>query len=150
MSSSSEAVCSHLRNKNCELMHILALIYESRCLHEPIPIPKSRHFRELLWYLPDQEFKQETRMCHQTFMQIFDMIKDHAVFQNESSFPQQPVEFQMAVCFARLGSFGNGMAVGKVARLHGYSYGSVCLFTSRYVLSQPHLLIPYKPILFIS
>jgi hypothetical protein len=90
------------------LISMKFMILSCRFFGTSEPIPKSHGFRELLWLLPETDFKQECRMNKESFAFIISMIEDHQVFQNNSQNPQIEVAIQLAVTLERLGNFGNG------------------------------------------
>jgi hypothetical protein len=45
-------------------------ILSTRYINAPLSIPKSKEFRELIWNLPDNEFKQEARMDKSSFYHV--------------------------------------------------------------------------------
>ncbi|POV95982.1 hypothetical protein PSTT_15921 [Puccinia striiformis] len=81
--------------------------------------------------LDDIRFKQEFRMCQESFHQLVSEIRDHPVFQNRSNIPQRPVQDQLMVTLKRMGTYGNGASVGMLARFFRISEGTVILYCSR-------------------
>ncbi|POW12769.1 hypothetical protein PSTT_04385 [Puccinia striiformis] len=55
--------------------------------------------------LDDIRFKQEFRMCQESFHQLVSEIRDHPVFQNRSNIPQRPVQDQLMVTLKRMGTW---------------------------------------------
>jgi hypothetical protein len=116
-----------------DLLNLKFGILCSRFLNERMDIPKSKAFRELLWILPDDDFKQELRMTKESFAYIRHEIESHPVFANQSNNPQEDVGIQMAEVFERFGTYGKGSSVGRVARSKGIGNGTVVLYTKRVV-----------------
>lgn len=71
------------------------------------------------------------RMDKYSFMAVCNEIRSHEVFNKNGRKKQMPVEVQLMVTLKRLGSFGTGASVGKIARDCGISEGSVEEFTRR-------------------
>ena len=92
----------------------------------------SDHLDWLLYELDDKRFKQEVRMTRQSFQDLLVPTENHPVFKNNSNNRQRPVHHQLLVTLKRLGCFGNGAAVGIIARAFGLS-GNV--LRSRFLLS---------------
>ena len=132
MSIALPRVTEQLKQRNSDLLRMLYMLLQTRYISPPTNIAKSTHFRELLYALPDDEFRQETRMGKSTFIQVHSLIEGHPIFHNSSTNSQVPVEIQMAVAFSRLGAYGNGASVGRIARSHGAGCGTVVLYTKRY------------------
>src|SRR5262249_32612653 len=88
----------------------------------------------LLYELDDRQFKQEVRMSRQYFQDLLLHIENHPVFQNNSNSPQRPIHQQLLVALKRFGCFGNGAALGVIARFFNISgefsqsYKTMCLF----------------------
>ncbi|KAF8980234.1 hypothetical protein BDQ17DRAFT_1439032 [Cyathus striatus] len=53
------------------------------------------------------------------------ILQDHAIFQNNSSCEQMPVEQQVAITLYRFHHYGNAASAMKVALWAGVSYGTV-------------------------
>jgi hypothetical protein len=75
----------------------------------------------LLYDLDNRRFKQEVRTTRTHFWQLVQRIQGHFIFHNRSRHPQRPVEHQLLVAMKRFGTFGNGAAVGCIARHFGIS-----------------------------
>lgn len=79
-------------------------------------------------------FVQMLQVSSFVFNVILELIKNHAIFQNNSNVPQAPVDFQLAVTLFQMGHFGNATSLIDIARKAGYSIRSVedytnCCFT---------------------
>lgn len=120
-----------IHNEIHALMNIKFGILCFRYINQPNPIPKSTEFQELMWMLPDQEFKQEVRMSKESFYHVHCLIEKNPIFSNNSRNAQACVSIQMAVCFHRYGCYGNGASVGRIARSKGISNGAVTLYCQR-------------------
>ena len=73
------------------------------------------------------------RMDQILFLKLLQKIEDNGVFHNESVAPQELVWVQLAVALNRLGCYGNGTSIGRVARFSGISNGSVWNYTRRVI-----------------
>jgi hypothetical protein len=71
---------------------------------EPKPDP---NWHYLIYQCSDATFKSDFRLSREFFSDLFEMIKDHRVFQSHARNKQAPVCFQMLVALWRLGCYGN-------------------------------------------
>ncbi|KAG1467450.1 hypothetical protein G6F56_004410 [Rhizopus delemar] len=71
------------------------------------------------------------RMDKHSFMAVCNEIRSYEGFNKNGRRKQMPVEIQLMATLRRLGSFGTGASVGKIARECGISEGSVHEFTRR-------------------
>ncbi|KAE9003028.1 hypothetical protein PR003_g22996 [Phytophthora rubi] len=94
---------------------------------------KSVSYSELVFRLPQREFRQALRVEKAVFVAIATMIASDEVFYSASSNQQRPVHIQLGVTFERLGAYGNGSSVGKLARAYGIGSGTVTLYAKRVV-----------------
>lgn len=76
-------------------------------------------------------FKQICRTTHDSFKQLFNLVKDDPAFHNSSLNHQWDPSIQLATGLCRLGSNGNGAAVRKISTLFGFGYGTTVLYTAR-------------------
>ena len=76
-------------------------------------------------------FTQICRTTHDSFKQLFNLVKDDPAFHNSSLNHQRDPSIQLATGLCRLGSNGNGAAVRKISTLFGFGYGTTVLYTSR-------------------
>jgi hypothetical protein len=60
-------------------------------------------------------------MSKDNFYRLANLIRDDLVFQNNSSVPQSPVDWQLLVTLCRLGLSGNGGSAYMVGQLFGFS-----------------------------
>ena len=71
-------------------------------------------------------------MKKDSFLKLLNLISDDPIFGSGSArHKQAPVWVQLQVVLQRLGCDGNGVSVGRMARLAGFSVGTVCKFTDR-------------------
>ncbi|KNE96111.1 hypothetical protein PSTG_10533 [Puccinia striiformis f. sp. tritici PST-78] len=109
----------------------LIMLKKKRYLAPRVRLGRAPEITEYLFSLDDIRFKQEFRMCQDSFHQLVSEIQDHPVFQNRSNVPQRPVCDQLTVTLKRLGTYGNGASVGMLARFFRISEGTVILYCSR-------------------
>ncbi|ORZ36031.1 hypothetical protein BCR44DRAFT_104068, partial [Catenaria anguillulae PL171] len=84
--------------------------------------------------LDDHRFKQELRMYHQSFFRLLELLGDHPVLHPPpGKKPQLPMHIQLTIALIRMGTYGNGSSVGKVARLCSVSEGVTILSTDRVI-----------------
>jgi hypothetical protein len=118
-------------------LQALVEIQSTRYFEPHIPVPKNPTpdlfmAREYMKYPEHHDrFIHMLRVSPLIFHTILNLIKDHAVFQNNSSNEQIPVRNQLAVLLYRMGRYGNGASVMDIARQAGISEGAVELCTSR-------------------
>ncbi|KAL2642651.1 hypothetical protein R1flu_010238 [Riccia fluitans] len=74
-------------------------------------------------------------MDKHTFLKLLDRLKDHSIFQNESSHPQAPVVVQLTVALDRLGHEGNGVCIERSKELWGVSHGTIVNYTKRVLVA---------------
>ncbi|KNZ53421.1 hypothetical protein VP01_3242g4 [Puccinia sorghi] len=72
-------------------------------------------------------------MSHQSFDSLLSLIQNHPVFYSNSNVPQQPVRNQLMVTLRKMGTSGNGSAIGMLARFFRISEGAVILYCHRVV-----------------
>ena len=114
-----------------ELAHLKWGVLSSRYLNSSVPVEKDFGYRELLYRMPDSDFKQATRMTQSSFLFLLQNISNHPVFTNNSRNGQHSVAVQLAIALERLGCDGNGASVKRIAIHFGISPGSVNNFTWR-------------------
>ena len=115
-----------------ELVDIRAAIASCRYLNLRAFIMKNKSMNEMLWFYDDREFKQVERMTKDSFLKLLNLISNDDAFGSPlSRHKQAPVWVQLQVVLQRLGCEGNGVSVGRLARLAGFSVGSVVAFTER-------------------
>ncbi|MBW0522816.1 hypothetical protein O181_062531 [Austropuccinia psidii MF-1] len=81
--------------------------------------------------LSSERFCQLCRTTHESFEKLVAKIQDDQSFQNSSQNKQHNPAIQLAVGLSRLGSNGNGAALGKIGMLFGISHGAIVLYTQR-------------------
>ncbi|KAL2629402.1 hypothetical protein R1flu_014088 [Riccia fluitans] len=59
------------------------------------------------------------RMDKRTFLKLLDRLKDHSIFQSESSHPQALVVVQLTLALDRLGQERNGVCIERSKELWG-------------------------------
>jgi hypothetical protein len=116
-----------------ETLELIHGIQSSRYLSIRNEFPKTNALHDLLFEWPENEFKETVRLDKRTLIFIENLIKDDAIFSNNSRNPQKPVRLQLVVTLERLGCFGNGASVGRVARANGIGNGTVTLYTRRVI-----------------
>ncbi|KNE95046.1 hypothetical protein PSTG_11639 [Puccinia striiformis f. sp. tritici PST-78] len=109
----------------------LIMLKKNRYLAPRVRLGRAPEITKYLFSLDDIRFKQEFRMCQESFHQLVSEIRDHPVFQNRSNIPQRPVQDQLMVTLKRMGTYGNGASVGMLARFFRISEGTVILYCSR-------------------
>lgn len=124
------------------ILNLKAMVLSCRFFSPSESIPKSSGYRELLWLLPANEFKQELRMHKESFLFIKSRLEEHWIFYNQSNNSQEDVSIQLAVTLEKLGNFGNGCSVGKIARAKGIGNGTVCKYYSRCIVAILDHLAP--------
>ena len=121
-----------------DLMTLLGFVESSRYINLRNYETNKRSLNDLLWEYSDKNFRQIVRMEKSSFQRLLTIISGHPVFNRATRnrythyvAKQAPVWIQLMVVLIRLGCHGNGVSVGHVGRLCGYSLGSVVNFTNR-------------------
>jgi hypothetical protein len=114
-----------------KLMELKAGILASRYLGPRSAIPKQTGYRDILFEMPEEGFRQALRMSKPTFDYVLSLIDMHPVFHNNSLNPQMEPRVQLATALERFGCDGNGISTGRVAALMGIGNGTVPLYTDR-------------------
>jgi len=112
-----------------EFIELQWLLNAARFVNPKTPIPRNRSMIDMLWNYNEYDFKQETRMCRQSFKTLVRTIEGHPIFQNDSRHPQRLVWEQTYLTLRRLGCNGNAISVGASSRIGGVSFGSVVNYT---------------------
>lgn len=87
-------------------------------------VPKSRGFiNDVVPYLDNARFKALFRVGRETFQVIFELVRKHGVFKKKRGNPQHAVYLQLLVTLYRLGSYGEGCSVLKIATMFGLGDG---------------------------
>lgn len=104
-------------------MELLLCVKGSRYLCHRTQVPKiSFNVKlDLIKLLDNGRVKQEIRMDLSSFNKLHDMICVHPVFSEFEARRRTPIKVQMMVALERIGCYGNGVSVGKVARSAGIS-----------------------------
>ncbi|KAL3671668.1 hypothetical protein V7S43_003580 [Phytophthora oleae] len=115
-----------------DLNEVLMLVEGNRYLSPCLLYDKSRDFaKNYFLKLPDESFRQLTRMSKESFQFVLSEIEDHRVFHNNSVHPQASVTLQLAVTLDRLGNYGDGVSLGRTLKLWGIGKGTCVLYTTR-------------------
>lgn len=106
-----------------ELLSLLCAVHSCRYLEERIHLAKSNMFENYMYIqgLENNRFCQEVRMNYNSFKTLLDLIKTNKMYQPSGTKPQVDIRTQAIVALERLGTYGNGTSVGKVARKAGIS-----------------------------
>ncbi|KNE91263.1 hypothetical protein PSTG_15328 [Puccinia striiformis f. sp. tritici PST-78] len=83
--------------------------------------------------LADSTFLQIFRMTWPCFLNLLHLIEKDPIFYNSSQNPQRDPLVQLAVATCRLGSNGNGAAVTQLKTLFNIGYGTINLYTMRFI-----------------
>ncbi|MBW0562635.1 hypothetical protein O181_102350 [Austropuccinia psidii MF-1] len=83
--------------------------------------------------LSSERFFQLCRTTHESFEKLVAQIQDDQYLQNSSQNKQRNPAIQLAVALSRLGSNGNGAALGKIGLLFGIGHGAIVLYTQRVI-----------------
>ena len=75
----------------------------------------------LFFQLDEKRFKQEVRITRNYFQELLVKIENHPIFQSSTHTKQRPVHHQLLVAMKRFGTYGNGAAVGAIARYFSLS-----------------------------
>ena len=126
-----------------EILEIAASLSSTRFLNPRTFIPKSDGWTEILWHIPEGQFRQLVRMDQISFVRLLAKIEDNRVFHNESLNAQEKTWIQLSVALNRLGCYGNGASIGRIAFFSGYSYGTVINFTNRVISAICELTAHY-------
>ena len=112
-------------------------IKNARYLSACTSIPKAGTLHLAWEYAKDPShhslFQQLLHISPHSFAVLFELIKNHPVFQNNSCVPQAPVDYQLAVTLYRMGRYGNAASLADVALTAGCGEGSVENWTYHYL-----------------
>ena len=116
-------------------MEMYKAIHDAWYLNTRTSIPKSGSLFLAWEYAKDPQhhdlFVQMLHIPPHAFEVLHELIKDHAVFQNNSNVPQSPVDYQLAVTLYRMGCFGNAASLADISCTAGCGEGSVEHLTYR-------------------
>lgn len=102
-----------------DIVAISSMRYSYRC-----NVPKNlTWFDETFHQYDEKRFKMLMRCTREQFQTILDLIKDNPLFHGKNSEKQFTPYFQLALVMYRLGSFGTGGEIGKIAALFGVGDG---------------------------
>ncbi|OWY91159.1 hypothetical protein PHMEG_00040380, partial [Phytophthora megakarya] len=115
-----------------DLNEVLTLVEGNRYLSPRLLFDKSRDFaKNYFLKLPDESFRQLTRMTKKSFQFVLSEIENHSVFHNNIVHPQASVTLQLAVTLDRRGNYGNSVSLGRTLNLWGIDKGTCVLNTTR-------------------
>lgn len=101
------------------------LAIESSRYNLATKVPKSLSWiSEVLPQLDNERFKQMMRMDRENFHYLLNKIKDDCEFHGQNSALQISTEVQLAVVLYRLGSYGDGGSIRKIASIFGIGDGA--------------------------
>lgn len=108
--------------------YIASMIFRYGITRSIGSVPKSQAIiYRILPNLDENRFRQLLRVNWQTFDFILDLIKDDQVFNGPNSWKQIPVKVQLMIVLYRLGSYGEGASITKVASLFGVGDGGTIM-----------------------
>ncbi|SCZ95012.1 BZ3500_MvSof-1268-A1-R1_Chr11-3g03542 [Microbotryum saponariae] len=134
---SALAAEAHLEALHCEAADLARQRYLNRA-HKYTPRPPGHGLGRCLdedRQLNDEDFATELRMSRQAFNELYEAIKDHAVFKSRGKKPQTSPRIQLAVALWRFDGYGNRASAKRAVQWSGYSIGSVVKFTDRVILA---------------
>lgn len=114
----------HDEDENDDIEMVYMLLQCNRYLQPRESVSRaSNRLKWLLRQLDETRFKQEIRVTRGYFRELVTKIKHHPIFQKKekSRKKQRPVIHQLLVALKRFGNFGNGAAVGIIARFFSIS-----------------------------
>lgn len=85
----------------------------------PKPVTKARRLDYLLNQIDSNGFVNELRMDKSSFDALYNLIEDHPLYESSDQRPQTDIRLQLAIVLERLGTYGNGTSVQKLARRSG-------------------------------
>ena len=112
-----------------EIVELTETLEKTRNLKTRTEIPKTMALFDILWDLPDDQFKLIARMSRESFIDLVQQIEKNWVFYSYGTKMQAPVWKQTLLVLNRLGTEGNGAAIKRYAIFHGVSYGTVEKYT---------------------
>ncbi|MBW0577697.1 hypothetical protein O181_117412 [Austropuccinia psidii MF-1] len=116
---------------------ITSQIYINTCRRYPLHYMYSMNY---LQTLSSEKSQQLCRTTHESFEKLVAQIQADKTFQNSSHNKQHNPAIQLAVALSKLGSNGNGAALGKIGMLFGISHWAIVLYTQRVI----HILMKLK------
>ena len=131
-SSSSESSDEGLDSVSTLYNCVLSQRYFAERHHERVD--SSRLASDILRMNPNR-FKARFRMSPSAFERIWDMIKDHNIFTNDSNNAQFDHRLQFLVILFRFGAYGNGASRANVAASFHVSTGVLSKFTKRIMVA---------------
>ncbi|MBW0526812.1 hypothetical protein O181_066527 [Austropuccinia psidii MF-1] len=89
--------------------------------------------------LSSEKFFQLCLTTYDSFEKLVAKIQDDETFQNSSQNKQCNPAIKLVVALSRLGSNGNGAALGKIGMLFEISQGAIVLYTQRVICTLMNL-----------
>ena len=114
-----------LSDKTLQWLAIWANLDGRRYIEPCSAIPKSTFAAAVFPELPADRFRGFMRMDRCFFAQVLDLIKDDAIFINNSSQEQTPVFLQLQYILYQLGHDGNSKSFMNTATFWGVSEGHI-------------------------
>ena len=118
-----------------DAVDMIYLVEKNRYLGDRKYINLRKHLRgSMMSTYNESSFRQTVRMNKTSFLKLVDIIAEDQVFKTGAGYgrhEQAPVWVQLMIVLQRLGCFGNGASVGRLATNGGFSSGSVHKFTDR-------------------
>ena len=110
-----------------------AALEGSRYLDRPLQYVIAHNCPELRALLHHRRsyFRQQTRMCQETFLRCLDLIIDNPIFHNDSRREQRHPGIQLYAYLQTMGHDGNGLANVAIAGALRIGYGTVSLYVQR-------------------
>lgn len=96
-------------------------------------IPQDRQHLSFLLQLPCDQFRIQSRMTHDTFQRLLELVSNHDVFLPRGRKQQKSVCEQLFTFLVFAGHEGNGAGRSFTAHNLGTSTGSASMFSSRVV-----------------
>ncbi|MBW0488942.1 hypothetical protein O181_028657 [Austropuccinia psidii MF-1] len=101
--------------------------------------PRTRYPSNYMYIMNDlqtlssEKFQKLCRTTHESFEKLVAQSQADKIFQNSSQNKKHNPAIQLAVELSRLGSNGNGAALGKIGMLFGMSHGGIMFYTERVI-----------------
>jgi len=126
-----------------EIVELTETLERTRNLKTRTHIPKTTALFDILWDLPDDQFKLIARMSRESFVELVKEIENKWVFYSYGTKMQAPVWKQLLLVLNRLGTEGNGAAIMRYSIFHDVSYGTVEKYTWRVLRALLELQYKY-------
>jgi len=120
-----------------DLASDLISVISCRYLQINDPVPKSLGWlTTVLPCLDEKRFKIMLRITRPQFSMILQLIESHPTFHTRKN--RLPVPIQLAVVLFRIGSYGSGCSIPKLATLFGVGDGGTVDRTTRRIFKVTH------------